>query len=81
MTFESHFGQCPMFYTLSVLGGKWKWVILWKIYESESIRYNTLRRALQPIAHKTLSQQLRELEEDELLHREQSLKQIPKLVR
>lgn len=71
MTFESRFGQCPMFYTLSILGGKWKWVLLWKIHENETLRYGELRRALRPIAHKTLSQQLKELEEDGLLHRRQ----------
>lgn len=71
MEFEQRFGGCPMFYTMSVMEGKWKWVILWKIYEAEIIRYNRLREALQPIAHRTLSRQLKELEQDQLLHRRQ----------
>lgn len=67
---------CPINYTLSILEGKWKWIILWQIYESGIIRYNRLKYALQPIAHKTLSQQLRELEISNLIHREQ-YNQIP----
>lgn len=35
------------------------------------IRYNRLREELQPIAHRTLSKQLKELEADNLVHREQ----------
>jgi DNA-binding HxlR family transcriptional regulator len=69
--FESNFGSCPMYYTVSVMAGKWKWVILWRIYRAGVIRYNTLRGQLHPIAHKTLSAQLKELETDELIHREQ----------
>ena len=68
-----------MFYTLSIVGGKWKWVILWKIYENNTIRYNALRQLLQPIAHKTLSQQLKELEEDDLVRRRQYNEMPPRV--
>lgn len=74
--FQDKFGRCPMYYTISLLEGKWKWVILWNIYEADVIRYNQLREKLQPIAHKTLSKQLKELEADNLIHREQ-YNQIP----
>lgn len=69
--FESNYGSCPMYYTMSVVEGKWKWVILWRIYQAGVIRYNKLRGELHPISHKTLSAQLKELEASNLIHREQ----------
>lgn len=77
--FESRFGKCPMYYTMSVVEGKWKWVILYKIYKAQVIRYNKLREELQPIAHKTLSTQLKELEINKLIHREQYNEVPPKV--
>lgn len=79
MDFENKYGQCPMFYTMSVIEGKWKWVILWKIHEAGIIRYNKLHDELQPIAHRTLSKQLKELEASELIHREQYNEIPPKV--
>ncbi|WP_349948395.1 helix-turn-helix domain-containing protein [Lacrimispora sp. BS-2] len=77
--FESRFGKCPMYYTMSVVEGKWKWIILWEIYKAEIIRYNKLREELQPIAHRTLSNQLKELEASKLIHREQYNEVPPKV--
>lgn len=74
--FEKEYGKCSMYYTLSILEGKWKWIILWEIFKAEVIRYNQLKEQLQPIAHKTLSHQLKELESSKLIHREQ-YNQIP----
>lgn len=71
LTFDNKFGQCPMYYTMSILEGKWKWLILWKIYEFQIIRYNRLKNELQPIAHKTLSGQLKDLEKHQLISRKQ----------
>lgn len=68
--------KCPVSYTLSIVGGKWKWLILWLIYKSEIIRYGGLKKHLPNIAHKTLSQQIKELEENDLIHRKQ-YNQIP----
>ncbi|MDF2875447.1 MAG: putative transcriptional regulator, partial [Sporomusa sp.] len=50
--FEQEYGKCPMYYTLSILEGKWKWIILWEIFRAEVIRYSHLKAHLQPIAHK-----------------------------
>lgn len=77
--FESRFGKCPIYYTISVVQGKWKWVILYKIYKAQIIRYNRLREELKPIAHKTLSKQLKELETSKLIHREQYNEVPPKV--
>lgn len=68
-----------MRYTMSVLEGKWKWIILWKIYKANVIRYNKLKSSLEPIAHKTLSAQLKGLEISNLIHREQYNEVPPKV--
>lgn len=68
---EDKNGNYGMRYTMSVVEGKWKWIILWKIYKARVIRYNRLRNSLEPIAHKTLSVQLKGLETSNLVHREQ----------
>lgn len=67
---------CPISYLLSIVGGKWKWVIVSYIAKHEVVRYGELKHNIATIAHKTLSQQLKELEEDGIVHREQ-YNQIP----
>lgn len=71
MDFKSEYGHCSLYYTISVVGGKWKWVILWRIHEAGVIRYNRLKDRLRPIAHRTLSKQLKELEAARLIRRKQ----------
>lgn len=73
---ESEGLNCPINYTLSILGGKWKWAILWLISSKAVIRYGGLKENLPSIADKTLSQQLKELENYNLIHREQ-YNQVP----
>lgn len=68
--------NCPITYTLSIVGGKWKWLMLYKLSEHRVLRYGELKRALPPITHKMLSQQLKELELEQLIHREE-YHQIP----
>jgi len=58
----------PVELSLSIIGGKWKIPIIWKLKDS-SKRYGELRRSLTKITHKMLTQHLRELEEDEILTR------------
>lgn len=60
---------CPVELTLGTLQGKWKVLILWHIRQS-TLRYSEIRRKLPKVSHKMLSQQLRELEADGLIHRE-----------
>ncbi len=68
--------QCPMEYTLSIMGGKWKLVILWQLTNSGVRRYGEIKKSVSGITHKMLSQQLKELESDGLIHR-QEYHQIP----
>lgn len=66
----------PFGYTISVIGGKWKMVILYLLAENEQVRFNELKRQIGAITYKTLSSQLKELEADGLVRREE-YPQIP----
>ena len=57
-------------YTLSLIAGKYKPVILYCLMEYEPVRFNEMQRYLGKVADKTLSQNLKELEHDGLIHRE-----------
>jgi DNA-binding HxlR family transcriptional regulator len=63
-------------YTLSLINGKYKLVILYALMEFGVVRYNELKRYIAAISHKTLSAMLKELEADGLIHREE-YPQIP----
>ncbi|AQS58037.1 winged helix-turn-helix transcriptional regulator [Desulforamulus ferrireducens] len=67
---------CPVEYTLTLIGGKWKPVILWHLANDGIKRYGEIKKLLIGITHKMLSQQLKELEADGLIHREE-YHQIP----
>lgn len=54
---------------MSVIQGKWKALILWQLRNGTK-RYGEIRKALPRITHKMLSQQLKELESDGVVHRE-----------
>ena len=45
-------------------------VILYCLMEYQPVRFNELQRYLKKISDKTLSQNLKELENDDLIHRE-----------
>lgn len=60
---------CPMALGINVLSGKWKLQILWNIYKKKVIRFNELQRSLGHITTKTLTNQLKELEEQNIIQR------------
>lgn len=60
---------CPVTTTLSVIGGKWKPIILF-IIKKEKKRFGEIRKMIPGITQKMLTQQLRELEQDGIVHRE-----------
>ena len=64
-------------YTLSLIGGKYKMIIIYKLYEnSPFMRYNELKRSIGNISFKTLTSTLKELEEDNIIIRKE-YPQIP----
>ncbi|MGJ9459784.1 winged helix-turn-helix transcriptional regulator [Oceanobacillus sp. CF4.6] len=62
--------NCEKELTLSVIGGKWKMLILWNLGNEGTTRFNELRRLIPGITQRMLITQLRELESDFLVHRE-----------
>jgi DNA-binding HxlR family transcriptional regulator len=70
---------CPMEYILSIIGGKWKPLIIWRLVNNEILRYGQLKKSLIGITHKMLSQQLKELESDEIIKREEYPEIPPKV--
>src|SRR5437879_1440512 len=66
---------CPVEYTLDVIGGKWKGVLLYHLVTGTR-RFNEFRRICPTISQRMLTLQLRELEKDGVIHRE-VYQQIP----
>src|SRR5215813_7951594 len=61
--------MCPAEFTLAVIGGRWKVMILYHLFLGVK-RFSELQRELTGITQKMLTQQLRELEKDGIVHRE-----------
>ena len=66
---NADFSKTGYSYTLSLISGKYKPVILYCLMEYEPVRFNEMQRYLKKIADKTLSQNLKELEADHLIVR------------
>ena len=66
-------------YTLSAISGKYKPVILYCLMEYEPVRFNQMQRYLKKVSDKTLSQNLKELEQDGLIHRHMYAEIPPKV--
>ncbi len=66
---------CPASRMVKMLGGRWKLNILYHL-DQNVYRYSDLQRCLPGITPKMLTQQLRELEDDGIVHRE-VYRQVP----
>jgi DNA-binding HxlR family transcriptional regulator len=60
---------CSVDYAFKRIGGKYKGRILWNLSRKDVLRYGELRKTLEDVTPKMLTQTLRELEEDELINR------------
>ncbi len=61
--------NCPLGLTLGVLGGKYKVMIIWFLYQNKILRYNELQKTIKGVTPKMLISQLRELENDGIIER------------
>ena len=68
--------ETGFYYTMSLIQGKYKLFILYTLMECGVVRFNEMKRLLDGISFKTLSATLKELEADDLVHREE-YPQIP----
>ena len=69
----------PFAYAISLIEGKWKMHILFWLWKKETMRYGELRKALETVSHKMLSNQLKELESDGLITRTEYPQVPPKV--
>lgn len=60
--------NCPIEATISLIGGKYKAIILWNLM-NRTLRYSELHKKMPKATDKMLAQQLRELEKDGLIIR------------
>lgn len=70
--------KCPAEATLEVIGGRWKMLILYHLFQGVK-RFSELQRAVDGITQKVLTQQLREMERDGVIHREVYAQVPPKV--
>lgn len=61
--------NCPLGLTLGVIGGKYKVMIIWFLYQNNVLRYNELQKTIKGVTPKMLISQLRELENDGIIER------------
>lgn len=73
---DASFCETGYSYTLSLVQGKYKMIILYCLMEYEPVRFNEMKRYLGRISDKTLSGNLKELEADGLIARRE-YPQIP----
>jgi DNA-binding HxlR family transcriptional regulator len=66
---NNNLDKCPAETTLSLISGRWKLLILISVFDGIK-RFGQLQKELEGISQKVLTQQLRELESDGLIHRE-----------
>lgn len=60
---------CPVEYSLALIGGKWKGVILYHLLKEKILRFGELKKRLPDITQRMLTKQLRELEDDGIVNR------------
>lgn len=73
------YGGCPVSATLKLIGGKWKPLILYFISVDVN-RFGQLQRMMPGCSKRMMTAQLRELEDDGLVHREVFAEVPPKVI-
>jgi len=69
----------PFGYAISLINGKWKMSILFWIWHEKVLRYSEIKRKLGNVSHKMLSNQLKELESDGIIFRNEYPQVPPKV--
>jgi DNA-binding HxlR family transcriptional regulator len=61
--------NCEKELTLNIIGGKWKMLVMWYLGKEGTKRFGELKSLIPGITPRMLVNQLRELEEDQIIHR------------
>ncbi|ARE59899.1 transcriptional regulator [Flavonifractor plautii] len=61
--------DCSLGFAMTVIGSKWRAIILWHIMKNSPIRYGRLKSQIRGISHKVFTEELKQLEEDGLIKR------------
>ena len=61
--------NCEKELTLSIIGGKWKMIIMWHLGKEGTKRFSQLKSLIPDITQRMLTTKLRELEEDGIVNR------------
>ncbi len=69
----------PFEYTLSIISGKWKLKIIYVLACMGTVRYGVLKKNIDGITHKMLSSQLKELEKEKIILRNEYPQVPPKV--
>lgn len=70
---------CPLTFALNLIGGKWRLPILWALSKNGTMRYNELKKSICGITNMMLTQTVKELELQGLLHRKQYMEVPPRV--
>ena len=76
---NANFEDTGFYYTLSLISGKHKMVILYCLMEFGTVRFKQLKRYLKNVSDKTLSSNLKQLEADRLIVRTEHPQIPPKV--
>lgn len=71
---------CGLDAAVDIIEGKWKPMIIWSLHDLGPTRFGELRRQVHGVTEKVLTQQLRELEADGVIHREVHAESPPRVV-
>ena len=69
LEFKNKNYTCTFEITIDLIGGKWKPIIIWHLGRKGTQRFTELKKLIPQITQKMLTQQLRELEMDNLVNR------------
>lgn len=69
MSYSTEKYSCSFEIAMDLIGGKWKPIIIWHLGTKGTKRFSELKKLLPKITQKMLTQQLRELESDNLVER------------
>ena len=71
--------NCPLTYSLNLIGGKWRLPILWALWKNDTLRYNELKAKVEGITNMMLSQTLKEMERNGMILRKQYIEMPPRV--